>query len=68
MIGGLIASITLLFALLFKTGYHINSFQMLLYQDSRNFKKRKLRDDDQSDDDLNEMMNLHKIVDDFGEF
>jgi hypothetical protein len=41
---------------------------MLLYQDYRNLEKRKLRDDDQSDDDLNEMMNLHKIVDDFGDF
>jgi hypothetical protein len=69
MLGGILATIAIFFSFIVTTYYTNNDFQKILYDEMRErTRKRLLRDETRNDDEVNEMMDLQKMVEDFDIF
>ena len=69
MLGGILAAVAIVFSFIVTTYYTNPEFQKILYDDMRNRTRRRLlRDDERNDDEVNEMMDLQKMVEDFDIF
>ena len=69
MLGGILAATAIIFSFIVTTYYTNTDFQKILYEEMRERTRRRLlRDDTRNDDEVNEMMDLQKMVEDFDIF